>query len=188
MKNFNPTPIPLRTVEQSEQRQADATAIVSNAIDRGPPDVGEAHWRTALIGLRRFVASGLADEALCLGWTADELYAVPPVWARVDLCGVGLLIGDREVVEITPTEIRIKIASGATQRFFRGPEPDLALVYRERLKLFGLDAGSEEVQLRALEHTVRFCRDNRNCDLETAKAAVLSAIKSSSSSPGVPAR
>ena len=68
MKNIHPAPVPLRTVEQSEQRQADATAIVSSAIDRRPPDVGEAHWRTALIGLRTFVASGQADEALRLGW------------------------------------------------------------------------------------------------------------------------
>jgi hypothetical protein len=34
-------------------------------------------------------------------------------------------------------------------------------------------------RLRALEHTVRFCRDHRNCDFETAKAAALSAIERS---------
>jgi hypothetical protein len=153
-----------------------------------PHDVNDAGWDVAMRGLRTFLATGGADEALRLGWTKDELFRIPPVWARGDLCGVGLLIGDREVIEVTPAEIRIKIASGATQSFFRRPEPDLALVYRERLRLFGLDASSEEVQLRALEHTVRFCRDHRNCDFETAKAAVLSAIKRSSSSPGVLAR
>jgi hypothetical protein len=153
-----------------------------------PHDVNDAGWDVAMRGLRTFLATGGADEALRLGWTKGELFRVPPVWARVDLCGVGLLIGDREVVEVTPAEIRIKTASGATPAFYRRPEPDLALVYRERLKLFGLDASSEEVQLRALEHTVRFCRDHRNCDFETAKAAVLSAIERSSSSPGVPAR
>ena len=153
-----------------------------------PHDVNDAGWDVAMRGLRTFLATGRAHEALRLGWTKGELFRVPPVWARVDLCGAALLIGDREVVEVNPAEIRIKTASGATQNFFRRPEPDLALVYRERLKLFGLDASSEEVQLRALEHIVRFCHDHRNCDFETAKAAVLSAIKSSSSSPGVPAR
>jgi hypothetical protein len=153
-----------------------------------PHDVNDAQWDVSMRGLRTFLATGKADEALRLGWPHDELFGVLPFWASVDLYGVGLLIGDREVVEVTPAEIRIKTASGATQRFFPRPEPDLALVYRERLKLFGLDAGSEEVQLRAFEHTVRFCRDHLNCDFETAKAAMLSAIERSSSSPGVPAR
>jgi hypothetical protein len=142
-----------------------------------PRDVNDAQWDVAMRGLRTFLATGRADEALRLGWPHNELFRVPPVWSRVDLCGCALLIGDREVVEVTPAQIGIKTASGATQRFFRRPEPDLAFAYRERLKLFGLDASSEEVQLRALEHTVRFCRDRRGCDFETAKAALLSAIK-----------
>src|SRR3984957_10296887 len=83
-----------------------------------PHDANDAQWDVAMRGLRTFLATGRADEALRLGWPHDELFAVPPLWARVDLCGVGLLIGDREVVEVTPAEIRIKTASGATQRFF----------------------------------------------------------------------
>jgi hypothetical protein len=96
MKNINPTPIPLRTVEQSEQRQADATAIVSNAIDRRPAGVGEAHWRTALIGLRKFVADGWLDEARRCGWTDAELLTVPELWSQIHLCGAALIgWGDR---------------------------------------------------------------------------------------------
>jgi hypothetical protein len=56
------------------------------------------------------------------------------------------------------------------------PELDLALVHSERLKLFGLDAGSEEVQLRVFDYTVRFCREHYGCDLEKAKALVRAAI------------
>jgi hypothetical protein len=94
-----------------------------------PLDVTDPQWDAAMHGLRTFLATGHADEAQRLGWLHDELFAVPPVWARVDLCGVGLLIGDREVTEVTAGAIQIKTASGATQCFYRQPEPDLALIY-----------------------------------------------------------
>jgi hypothetical protein len=77
-----------------------------------PPDVSDDRWQAALRGLSAFVAGGWADQAEALGWTRDELFAAPLVWSRVDLCGVGLLIGDREIVGVTPNEIRIKTASG----------------------------------------------------------------------------
>ncbi len=57
-------------------------------------------------GLRAFLSAGHAEAA---GWPRDELYRVPPQWSRVDLCGIGLLIGDREVTEVTSGEIRIKM-------------------------------------------------------------------------------
>jgi hypothetical protein len=174
MKNINPTPIPLRTVEQSEQRRADATAIVSNAMDHRPPDVVEAHWRTALIGLRKFIADGWLDKARRCGWTDDELLAIPPIWSRVDQCGVGPLIGDAEVVEISAARIQIRTTGGALQSFYRRPAIDYALVYRSRLKLIegNYPAGSEEPRLRAIEWAVAEYRRNTGCDLEAAKAAV----------------
>ena len=57
--------------------------------------VRESAWALALQGLKGFIFSGWGDQARLLGWTAAELYRVPPVWARVDLCGAALLIGDR---------------------------------------------------------------------------------------------
>jgi hypothetical protein len=97
-------------------------------IEEARPDyVNDAQWNVAMRGLRTFLATGRADDALRLGWTKNELFRVPPLWTRVDLCGVALLIGDREVVEVTPAEVGIKTASGATQRFFRRPEQTLLL-------------------------------------------------------------
>ena len=178
MKNFNPTPIPLRTVEQSEQRQADATTIVSDAIDRRPPDVDEELWRAALRGLRKFIADCYGAEAERLGWPRDELYRVPPLWSRVDLCGAGLLIGDREAVGITSSEIRIKTASGSPQGFYRTPQVDYRLVYETRRKLLRRDVNDDEAHCRAYEYAVSVFRDkDRNASLEHAKAAVLAAIK-----------
>jgi hypothetical protein len=170
----------LRTVEQSEQRRADATAIVSNAMDHRPPDVVEAHWRTALIGLRKFIADGGLDQARRCGWTDDELLSVPPVWSRGDLCGAGLLIGDAEVVSITPTEIRIKVpVSGSVQAFRRAPTIDYALVFRSRLQQIAgnYSAGSEEARLRAIEHTVAEYRRNTGADLAAATVAVQAVLR-----------
>ena len=125
-----------------------------------------------------FLANGYGDEALRLGWTRDELYAVPPLWSRVDLCGAALLIGDREVVSVTAAAIALRTPSGAVLRIYRKPQIDYALMYETRLKLIrGNYAGhSEEPRLRAVEHTVNTYRANTGADLETAKGAVLRAI------------
>jgi hypothetical protein len=130
-------------------------------------------------GLRAFLAAGHADEALRIGWSHDELFRVPPLWSRIELCGVGLLIGDREVIGVTPTAIQIKTSSGAIQSFYRKPAIDYRLIFETRLKLIrGNYAGdSEEPRLRAIEHTVNVHRSNNGCDLETAKAAVMAALK-----------
>jgi hypothetical protein len=141
--------------------------------DAKPPDATQ--WGVAIRGLRVFIATGGADKALGLGWSHDELFAVPPLWANAAACGAGLLIGDREVVAVTAEAIRIKTASGATLSLYRCPQPDLALVYRERLKaLRGL--GGDEPHFRAFDYAVSFCREHSGCDLEQAKATVRAAI------------
>jgi hypothetical protein len=141
-----------------------------------PADVNDARWQAALRGLQAFVAGGWGDLAEAAGWTRDELYAVPKLWSQIHLTGVALLIADNEVTEVALGEIRIRTASGAVQTFRRTPEPDWALVYLERLKLSGLDAVREEPRLRAIEFTVSEYRKYHGVDLETAKAAVRTAI------------
>jgi hypothetical protein len=143
-----------------------------------PEDVDARQWRRAIEGLESFLLSGWGDEALRLGWSDDELFCVPKLWSQIHLCGAALAIGDREVVNISATEIRIKTTSGATLAFYRRPEIDYRLVYTERLKRFGLDASKEEFQLRAREHAVNVCRANTGSGLEEAKTAVLNAIAS----------
>jgi hypothetical protein len=93
-----------------------------------PPDVSAEHWRTAMRGLEAFLLAGHGDEAERLGWPRDELYCVPQLWSQIHLCGTALLIGDCEVIGVTPDAIRIKTASGATQSFYRRPAIDQARV------------------------------------------------------------
>jgi hypothetical protein len=165
----------------TKPRQEDHQALLGEAALARPPDVKTADWDAAMRGLSAFLRGGHGAEAERLGWPSDELYRVPELWSQIHLAGCALLIGDREVVDITAAEIRIKTASGSTLAFRRKPEVDYRLVYETRLKLIrgNYPSDSEEPGLRALEYTVRLCREHRNCDLETAKAAVLSALKRS---------
>jgi hypothetical protein len=84
-----------------------------------PPDAGEDHWTEALQGLHRFVVEGWGDRAALMGWTKDELYRVPFLWARVDLCGAALLIGNRRAVAVTEASIVIRVRSGSTLKVYR---------------------------------------------------------------------
>jgi hypothetical protein len=84
-----------------------------------PPDCSETRWAKAQYGLQRFVNGGWCDQAARLGWTIEELYRVPPVWARVSLTGAALLIGDHRVVAITEAAIAIETRSGSRLKFRR---------------------------------------------------------------------
>jgi hypothetical protein len=172
---------PADIVALIDAHRTDISAVLSPEADilrARPPDVSDDRWEAALRGLRAFLASGHGAEAECLGWSKTELYASPKRWANISACGVALLIGDAEVADVTSTEIRIRTASGSIQTFYRQPQIDYGLVFRTRLKEFGLAAfESDEPRLRAIEHTVLlYQRDNPGADLATATAAVQAAI------------
>ena len=95
----------------------EAAKIATNA--EPPPDCLPRRWTEAQDGLRRFINDGYGDQATLLGWTVDELYRVPPVWARVDLTGAALLIADRGVVAVTEASIVIETLSGSRLKFRR---------------------------------------------------------------------
>jgi hypothetical protein len=141
-----------------------------------PADATGREWRRGIEGLESFLFSGWADEALRLGWSKAELYAIPPLWARVDLCGAGLAIGDRTITEITADAISILTPSGSTLRICRRPAVDYAVAYHARLKMVGEDAGRAEFQLRALEATANlYLANNPGTSIDEAKIAVLAA-------------
>jgi hypothetical protein len=160
-----------------QRARARHASFLREVNDAKPADATNRQWRDAIEGLESFLLSGWSDEALRLGWPRDELFKVPELWSQIDRCGCALLIAGREVIGITPGEIRIKTSSGGTLAFYRRPTVDYALVFRERLKRLGLDAGKEEVRLRAVEHAVNVCRANTGLDLESAKRMVSDAIK-----------
>ena len=144
-----------------------------------PPDVSDSAWESAMRGLKDFIANGHGDEAQRLGWPRGELFGAPPTWSRVDLCGVGLLIGDATVTEVTATRIGIRTASDTPQAFYRRPQPDYAVAYKAHLALnrHETEAGNEEARLRAIENVVGLYRQHHpNCTIDEAKVAVLQAL------------
>jgi hypothetical protein len=164
------------------RRRLEAEAEVLRAPR--PPDVADAHWAAALRGLEAFIAAGHGAEAERLGWTRDELYRLPELWSQIHLCGAALLIGDREVIGITPSEIRIKTASGATLAFYRKPTIDYGVAYRARIQGLGDDGLKEEFRLRALEAVVSLFRaNNPSATLDEAAAAVRAVINSTKEAP-----
>jgi hypothetical protein len=84
-----------------------------------PEDCSEVRWAEAMRGARRFVDEGWSDKAALLGWTAIELFRLPPLWSRVDLAGAALLIGERRVIAVTEASIVIETPSGAQLKFRR---------------------------------------------------------------------
>jgi hypothetical protein len=110
----------LRAAKPDLLRILSAREAARAACNATPPsDCTEKRWATAQLGLQRFVNDGWADQAALLGWTIDELYRVPPVWARVDLTGAALMIGDRRVVAVTKSSIVIETLSGSQLKFRR---------------------------------------------------------------------
>jgi hypothetical protein len=103
-------------------REAAKAALSADA----PPDCTPQRWAAAQEGLRRFVNAGWGDQAALLGWTADELYRVPPLWSRVDLTGAALLVADRRVVAVTETSIAIETLAGSQLKFRRISREHLA--------------------------------------------------------------
>jgi hypothetical protein len=96
-------------------REAARAALDATA----PPDCLPRRWTEAQLGLQRFVAGGWGDQASLLGWSPEELYRVPALWARVDLTGAALLVADRRVVLVTESSIAIETPSGSRLKFRR---------------------------------------------------------------------
>jgi hypothetical protein len=167
--------------EQTKPFPNDALGIFETVARARPSDVSDSRWELAIRGLRIFLLAGHGDEAERLGWSKDELYAIPRPWARSDLCGAALLISDKTVVEVTSAAIRIKGSSGSVTSFYRKPAIDYRLAYEAHRKRGQCDnpQADEEAALRAIEVTVRlWLTHHPGCTIEEGKDAVLDAIKS----------
>jgi hypothetical protein len=84
-----------------------------------PPDCLPRRWTEAQDGLRRFVNDGWGDQVALLGWTAEELYRVPPLWSRINLTAAALLVGYRRVTAVTADNIVIESRPGSQLIFHR---------------------------------------------------------------------
>jgi hypothetical protein len=115
--------LPLLALREAAQRALTAER---------PRGAHATEWADALRGLKKFLADGWADQALLLGWTGPELYAVPPVWARIDLTGVGLRIGRWQVTDVTAEAIAIELVRITVWKQADGSIEKRPDVYRQR--------------------------------------------------------
>ena len=67
------------------------------------------------------LTEGWADKARACGWSDTELFALPPLWSRLDLTGCAWLLGDKKVIEVSAGAITIETERGARQRLRRSP-------------------------------------------------------------------
>jgi hypothetical protein len=110
----------LRTVKPDLLRVVAGREAAKAALEANPPpDCLPQRWVAAQEGLKRFVADGWGDQAALFGWTVDELYRVPSVWARIDLTGAALLVANRRVIAVTEASIAIESLSGSQLKFRR---------------------------------------------------------------------
>jgi hypothetical protein len=110
----------LKSVKPDLLRVLTARKAAREALAARPPaDCGESHWKPARRGLERFIAEGWGDRAVLLGWTAEELYHLPPLWSRIDLTGAAWLVGFRRVTAVTTDNIVIESRSGSQLKFRR---------------------------------------------------------------------
>jgi hypothetical protein len=119
-------PLPADVVAELRAAKPDIMSILTARAageealrSRQPMDCPPARWEAAVRGLERFLAEGWADAAAAMGWTAPELYRLPPLWSQIWLVGAGWLIGDRRVIAVTESNIVIKASAGSCLKFRR---------------------------------------------------------------------
>ncbi|MBI1209754.1 MAG: hypothetical protein GC191_21045 [Azospirillum sp.] len=97
-------------------------------------DIPDCHWRTIVADTLAFVDSGQAAHSFALGWTAADLFgcdALAP-WHRLDRAGLMLLVGGREIVEITGADAALRHQDGSVLRFRRvqtPPHPPVGMLW-----------------------------------------------------------
>jgi hypothetical protein len=107
---------PAVAIRRWTSHDADGVETAHARLLYGPPRSRRA---IAAAGRRRFEAGDWATRALAAGWTAEELYRLPPHPSRLDLTGAVHLIGDDTVVEIAADAITLETSSGARLKLRR---------------------------------------------------------------------
>jgi hypothetical protein len=98
---------------------SDLRPIVEALRSRPSPDgITPDGFERLRQGALRFAVE-YAPEAVRLGWSLDELFAIAEPFARVDLQGAAWFIGDATVNDVTAAAITLRRSSGSTTRVYR---------------------------------------------------------------------
>jgi len=95
----------------------------------GAQGIPPQRWPWVQRDAARLVDGGWARQALTLGWTAADLFGCDrrAPWYRLDRCGLLLLTGGHEIVELTAEYAVLRTSTGSIMRFRRRPPARLPL-------------------------------------------------------------
>jgi hypothetical protein len=134
IKNPTPTPYSVNRVnsviEREGRREGGRSLTISPSLDalerRQPKLIEDAEWMQAVDDARAFLASWCVT-AERLGWTADDLFGLPPIpekptpncrrLSRYDLTGLVWMLRGRPVVSIGPHSATVATPSGGQLTF-----------------------------------------------------------------------
>ncbi len=123
---IRPAAIPFNGERNFDASQSDAWAAGIAHLQKMPPLDGFSfpQWRRVQQGCATLLASH-GKEMRRLGWTAEDGFGVHPdvPVAGVHCYGLGIVLGDSRVIEMTDKFARLLLRSGVTQSFTRLPSP-----------------------------------------------------------------
>jgi hypothetical protein len=109
-------------------RSSALTAALAALEERCPDHIDAGRWHRAVEDGRRFLAAW-GDQAVALGWTADDLFGLhdPPTpphpsyrrLSRLDQAGLMWLVRGRQVIAITAGVAVIAISNGGSLSFYK---------------------------------------------------------------------
>ena len=85
-----------------------------------PDGLSPDRWTVILGGVESF-SRDWAVEAMSLGWSLEDLFALREPFANVSLQGAAWLVGDSTVTAVTAAAVTLRTDGGATQRIYRKP-------------------------------------------------------------------
>jgi hypothetical protein len=117
-------------IEQIEHRAESCATLDGGALNDWRGCIGELRsrpcpdgfapqrWAVLCNGVAHF-ARQWATQAVSLGWTFDELFALAEPFANVSLQGDAWFVGDSKVTALTADSMTLRTEGGATQRIYR---------------------------------------------------------------------
>ena len=123
-----------------------ARGIITMAGASAPEGIPARDWPTIVADTLAFVDSGQAARAFALGWSAADLFGCDQraPWHRLDRAGLMLLVGGRQIPEITTGHVALRHRDGSVLRFRRRPkphEPPVAMLWHLLPKQLRPDVG-----------------------------------------------
>ena len=133
-------------------------------------------WRPAIEGLE-YSSSPVGLTKPCASAGRRTNYFVPGLWSHIHLCGAALLIGDREVVGVTPNGFESRLLRARRWPSIASPRSTTASpTVRASSSSVTTPARKSFSCARSRPSSAFTAANNPSADIDEAKAAVLAAI------------